>query len=140
MKNDKVTLKEAVKFHGHLGPYLVLGLLAGKAALKKLRCRKYFSLKVRVWGATKKPKSCLIDGLQLSTGATYGKGNIKKLNGSAIKIDFCNLANHKKIILKLKDNFIQRLQRTKTHKDSELLAKQLYNIAPLELFTLTTHY
>lgn len=140
MGNNKITLKEAERFHGHLGPYLILGLLAGEAALKKFRCRKYFSLKVRVWGAAKKPKSCLIDGLQLSTGSTYGKGNIKKLNGRKIKIDFCNLANHKKIILKLKDNFIQRLQRTKTHRDSERLAKQLYNIDPLELFTLSTHY
>ena len=139
MGKNRITLKEAKKFHGHLGPYLVLGILAGEIALKKLRCRKYFSLKVRVWGATKKPKSCIIDGLQLSTGSTYGKGNIKKLNGRKIKIDFCNLANHKKIILELKDNFIQRLQRTKTHKDSELLAKQLYNIDPLEPFILTTH-
>ena len=135
-----IKLKEAIRFHGHLGPYLVLGLLAGEIALKKLRCRKYFSLEVRVRGASKKPESCLIDGLQLSTGSTYGKGNIKKLNGRKIKIAFYNLANHKKIILKLKDNFIQILQRTKTHKDSELLAKQLYNKDPLELFTLTTRH
>jgi formylmethanofuran dehydrogenase subunit E len=133
-------LKEAEKFHGHLGPYLVLGILAGELAINKLRCKKYFGLDVKVWGATQKPKSCLIDGLQLSTGSTYGKGNIKKINGSKIKIDFCNLVNHKKITLKLKDNFIQRLQRTKTHKDSEALARQLYNTDPLELFSLTTLY
>ena len=86
MNKNRVTLKEAIKFHGHLGPYLVLGILAGESALKKLRCKKYFGLNVRVWETHKKPKSCLIDGLQLSTGATYGKGNINKLNGSKMKI------------------------------------------------------
>ena len=138
MGNNKITLPEAEKFHGHLGPWLVLGILAGEIALKKLRTRKYFGLKVRVWGANKRPKSCLIDGLQLSTGSTYGKGNIKKLNGRRIKIDFCNPACHKKLILKLKDNLIQRLQGTKTHKDAEWLARKLYKTDYSELFELIT--
>jgi len=136
MKNDKVSLKEAVKFHGHLGPYLVLGILAGEMALNKFRCRKYLSLKVRVWGATKKPKSCLIDGLQLSTGATYGKGNIEKSIGPAIEIEFCNHSNNKKIILKFKQSLIEKLKRIKTHRDSELLAKRLYKTEYNELFNL----
>jgi formylmethanofuran dehydrogenase subunit E len=126
MRDNKITLKEAIKFHGHLGPYLVLGLLAGELALKKLRCKKYFSLEIKVRGANIKPKSCLIDGLQLSTGATYGKGNISKLDGSAIKIEFRSLANRKRITLKLKDGLIQELENAKTHRDSEVLAKKLY--------------
>jgi len=131
---DRISLNEAVKFHGHLGPYLILGILAGEFAVKKLGCRKYFGLGVKVWGANKKPKSCLIDGLQLSTGATYGKGNITKFNGPAIKIKFCNRINYKKIALSFKDGLIQRLNETKTHKDSELLARQLYKTKPLEIF------
>jgi formylmethanofuran dehydrogenase subunit E len=121
-----ISLKEAEKFHGHLGPYLVLGILAGKLALKKLRCKKYFGLEVKVWGANKKPRSCLIDGLQLSTGATYGKGNIHKLSSSAIKIEFRNCTNHKKVTLRCKRSLIQKLKQIKTHKDSETLAKHLY--------------
>jgi formylmethanofuran dehydrogenase subunit E len=70
MKKSGITLKEAIRFHGHLGPYLVLGVLAGEAALKKLKAKKYFGIEMKVWGANKKPKSCLVDGLQLSTGAT----------------------------------------------------------------------
>ena len=45
----RISLKEAVNFHGHLGPYLVVGLLAGEAVLKILACRKYFGLKVLVY-------------------------------------------------------------------------------------------
>lgn len=124
--SKKITLKEGVKFHGHLGPYLVLGILAGEIALKKLRCKKYFGLKVKVWGATKKPKSCLIDGLQLSTGATYGKGNIIKLNGSIIKAEFKNCVNKKKLTLGLKDEIIKQLKEARTHRDAQILAKRLY--------------
>lgn len=126
MRGNKITLKEAEKFHGHLGPYLVLGILAGELALRKLRCKKYFGLDVKVWGANKKPKSCLIDGLQLSTGATYGKSNIQKLNGFIIKIKFHNRINNKIITLKLKDSMVKRLKAAKTHRDAELLARQLY--------------
>lgn len=134
----RITLKEAEKFHGHLGPWLVLGILIGEFALKKLKARKYFGLKVKVWGANKKPKSCLIDGLQLSTGATYGKGNIEKLDGAAIKIKFINRASHKKIILRFKDNLIQQLEETKTHRDSEILARKLYKTDYLKHLNLNT--
>jgi len=133
----RITLSEALKFHGHLGPYLVLGILAGEFALKRLRCKKYFGLEVRVWGTDKKPKSCFIDGLQLSTGATYGKGNIHKLDGRKIKIEFYNPNNNKKFILRFRESLIQRLEETKTHRDSELLAKRLYKTEYNELFNLT---
>jgi len=135
--NERVTLKEAVRFHGHLGPYLVLGVLAGEFFLKKIKCRKHFRLKIKVQGVGKKPKSCLIDGLQLSTGATYGKGNIQKLNGTIIRIEFYNQLSKKRIILKLKDGLRQKLDAAKTHQDSEALAKELYTTNYCKLFNLT---
>ncbi len=138
MGNNRIMLNEAVKFHGHLGPYLVLGILAGELALRKMRAKKYFGFEIKVWGANKKPKSCLIDGLQLSTGATYGKGNIHKLDGRKIKIEFCNSNNNKKFILRFKESLIQRLKETKTHRDSELLAKKLYKANYAKLFSLET--
>lgn len=127
MSKNKISLKEAIRFHGHLGPYLVLGILAGELALKELKCKKYFGLDVTVQGVNKKPKSCFIDGLQLSTGATYGKGNIKKSSGHKIKVEFYSRDDHKKIALTFKESLIQRLNALKTHKDSECLARRLYN-------------
>ena len=132
-----ISLKEGIKFHGHLGPYLVLGILAGDLALKRLQAKKYFGLKVKACGATKKPKSCLIDGLQLSTGATYGKGNIAQKESGKIKILFCNLKNNKKIALSLKKDLIEKLDSLKGHHDSEVFAKVLYKTNPLSLFNLT---
>lgn len=131
----KTDLKEAIKFHGHLGPYLVLGLLAGELALKKLGAKKYFGLEVRVWGAQKKPRSCLVDGLQLSTGATYGKGNIRKYAFPRIKILIRNSENKKALTLGLSAYLLKELSGLKGHSDSERFARRLLKISTEKIFT-----
>jgi formylmethanofuran dehydrogenase subunit E len=134
------SLKEAVKFHGHLGPYLVLGILAGNYGIKKLKAKKYFGITVKVWGATVKPKSCLIDGLQLSTGATYGKGNIEKAKGKKLKILLRNLKNRKSLLITLKEDLVCRLSNLKGHRDAQVLAEELYaKFLPSQLFYLTAN-
>jgi formylmethanofuran dehydrogenase subunit E len=134
MSKSKITLSEAVKFHGHLGPYLVLGILAGEFGLKIVKAKKYFGLNIDVFGASKKPKSCLIDGLQLSTGATFGKGNIHTFNGPQINIIISGKNSRKKVSLKLKKEILDRLEETKTHKDADNLAKKLYRAPAVKLF------
>lgn len=131
-----ISIKEAEKFHGHLGPYLILGILIGEYALKRLKAKKYFGIKVRVWGANRKPKSCLVDGLQLSTGATYGKGNIQKKDGKSIQVLFKNLRNNKKIKINLRNDLIKRLNSLNGHKESEAFAKELYNTNLVKIFNL----
>lgn len=133
-----ISLKDAEKFHGHLGPWLVLGLLMGKHALRILKADKYFGVEVKAWGANKRPKSCLIDGLQLSTGATYGKGNIHKFNGSKIKVFFRNLKNNKEINIALKETLTERLDNLKGHNEYESFARKLYSTKPANIFQLTT--
>ncbi len=139
-KNKKSNLlNRAVDFHGHLGPYLVLGILAGSLALSKLKTKKYFGLEVKVWGANRKPKSCIIDGLQLSTGATYGKGNINKFDGSLMRIQFHNKLTGRSLELELKENLLERLHCLKGHKDSEEFAKELFKVNPITIFNLTIY-
>ncbi|MCX5712075.1 MAG: formylmethanofuran dehydrogenase subunit E family protein [Candidatus Omnitrophica bacterium] len=140
MKTKRVSLKQAVDFHGHLGPYLVLGILAGEFAINKLKCKKYFGLEVKVYGANHKPKSCLIDGLQLSSGATYGKGNIQKIDGHLIEIEFLNIENQKKIFLKLKNELLKELARLDNHSAGEVFAKKIYRMPFEELFHLQTAF
>ena len=131
---DKI--KEAVKFHGHLGPYLILGVLAGEIALKRIGVKKYFGLEVKVYGANQKPKSCLIDGLQLSTGATFGKGNIRKLAGKNIKISARNLKKNKEAIIFFQPSLVERLNNLKGKKDSKVFARKLLRINNKGLFQL----
>lgn len=130
----RVSLKHAVRFHGHLGPYLVLGLLAGEYGLAKIKANPYFAAELKVWGALKRPKSCIIDGLQLSTGCTYGKGNIKKYAGTVIKIFFRNLKDGRDISLGLKPQTIESLKSADNHLSAEKLARQFYRMKAGSLF------
>ncbi|MHA1607543.1 MAG: formylmethanofuran dehydrogenase subunit E family protein [Candidatus Freyarchaeota archaeon] len=65
-------LKLAVRLHGHLGPFLVLGLRAG------LTARKLLGGVSRVEAAVflEPPTSCILDGLQVSSGCTVGNGRL----------------------------------------------------------------
>lgn len=132
----KKTLKQAVDFHGHLGPYLVLGLLSGEFALRKLKARPYFGLKVRVWGAKDKPKSCLIDGLQLSTGCTYGKGNILKYAAKTIRLRFVNTATKNSLTLILRKDTIEKLKTSVDRPASWAIARKLYKAKAADIFKI----
>lgn len=131
----RISLKQAIDFHGHLGPYLMLGLLMGEYALKKLKAKPHFGLEVKVWGAAHKPKSCLIDGLQLSTGCTYGKGNITKYNGKAIKVSFVNCENKQSLTYGLNVAVDEKLSLAHGHRSCEKLANELYKTKPEYLFS-----
>ena len=129
-------MDEAIRFHGHLGPWLVLGVLMGEYAVKTLKARKYFGLEVKVWGAGKRPRSCLIDGLQLSTGATYGKGNIAKYNGNKVKVNFSGVNLPRAITCGLTREIEVILNQTKEHAANEQLARRLYCRDPRRIFTV----
>ena len=79
----KLDLNELIEngtaFHGHLGPFLVVGIRMGIVALKELNSGGYSEMDVLVETGTTPPISCLIDGIQVSTGCTLGKGNIRAI-------------------------------------------------------------
>ncbi|MGC1122600.1 MAG: formylmethanofuran dehydrogenase subunit E family protein [Candidatus Methanofastidiosia archaeon] len=68
-------LDQAKAFHGHLGPYLVLGLRMGLLATTLLK-KSHFDLQAEIHTRKTPPHSCIVDGVQLVTGCTMGKGNI----------------------------------------------------------------
>lgn len=131
-----IPLNTAVKFHGHLGPWLVAGLLMGEYGLKKINAEKYFGLKIEVSGLHKRPRSCLIDGLQLSCGATLGKGNIKILKSKGIFVNFINTKTNKKICLTLRGEILKIITAINGHRACEKLANEIYNEKPERLFRI----
>ena len=64
------------QFHGHIGPYAILCYRLGGWLLRRLGCGKYFGAQITVAGPDVTPYTCLLDGLQISTGHTLGKGNL----------------------------------------------------------------
>lgn len=71
------TLHRLRQFHGHLGPYAVLGYRLGLWILRRLGCEKYFGAHVTVRGPHTTPFTCMLDGIQMATGYTLGKGNLE---------------------------------------------------------------
>lgn len=63
------------ELHGHLGIYAILGVKMGLAAIEYLDVEPG-DVAVCSFAGTKPPVSCMNDGLQVSTGATFGHGLI----------------------------------------------------------------
>lgn len=107
------TLKErATEFHGHDGPYMVIGLRMGLAALKMLECKGWFDIECEVRLDWNPPDSCVIDGIQSSTGCTMGKRNISVVEQSGVMACFksrgssLTLILRSEVISKIRDNLV----------------------------------
>ena len=71
-------LEKAANFHGHLGPFLVLGVRMGLFALRELKAKKDNpKLCVTVKTKPSVPFSCVIDGIQVSTNCTVGNRRLR---------------------------------------------------------------
>jgi formylmethanofuran dehydrogenase subunit E len=75
-KQKHLSYKETVRFHGHDGPFLALGYRLGRFLIKKLKPKGIMDLQITVRTRIQKPYTCVLDGLQCSTFATVGKGNL----------------------------------------------------------------
>jgi len=82
-----VLLAAAAGFHGHLGPWLVLGLKAGAHARERLSASP-FELNARVYCPAGTPYTCFVDGVQFSSGCTMGKGNISHRRAGGCRVVF----------------------------------------------------
>jgi formylmethanofuran dehydrogenase subunit E len=124
-------LNRLKEFHGHLGPYVVIGYKMGLLATRILNSRDK-NLKAEVKTGGKPPISCIIDGIQLSSGCTSGKGNISVSNEKIPEAKFSN--GEKSVIIKLKDN-IRRKIDSGIRKESEK-ALWIYNLDNNNLFDI----
>jgi formylmethanofuran dehydrogenase subunit E len=66
-------VKEAVKFHGHICPGLLIGVRMGVAAMNLLSADRASDEEIY---AVVENDSCAVDGLEVVTGASFGKGNL----------------------------------------------------------------
>jgi formylmethanofuran dehydrogenase subunit E len=73
--NDNPLLQAGGRFHGHIGPFLAVGLKMGLLANERIG-RDPMGMKATVLVQDRPPRSCVLDGIQYSTGCTLGKYNI----------------------------------------------------------------
>jgi len=93
-------IKNAAKLHGHLGPFLVIGVRMGDAAKSYLAAddNNIRRLHVSIKTPLSTPFSCVIDGIQASTSCTVGNQRLKiEKSAKAITASF-TLQSPKKVM------------------------------------------
>lgn len=130
-----VSLKEMIdqgtEFHGHLGPFLVLGIKMGLLALRDLSSSGYKNIEARVKTGTTPPVSCLVDGIQISTGCTMGKGNIVTEPLGLAEATF--IADGYSVTFKVRDEILMEIA-TPLHDSLETLAWNISERPDEDLF------
>ena len=102
--------------HGHLGPFLVAGIRMGLLALSLLGSHGYFGLHAESEAGTKTPLSCLNDGIQIGSGCTAGKGNLRIVGDGTPRVRFAT-EDGRTVIIEVRRDVID------SFRDSDLMAK-----------------
>ena len=124
----------AIKFHGHLGPFLVLGLKAGLAGVDYLG-KDYFKVYANVETAGRPPRSCFIDGIQFSSGCTTGKANLETKVGDNVSVEF--IKGEKTIKLTVKSEILEFLARISSNDQAETVSRELMQKTDADLFLIS---
>ncbi len=97
-----LAIEEAVRFHGHLGLWLLMGCRAGEIAKSRLKPSNLHELHCIVRVPNGVPHSCSIDGVQASTSCTLGEGDIVVERGEGFEFAFINKASKEVLRLRVK--------------------------------------
>lgn len=90
------SIEDLAAFHGHLGPYIVLGYRMGRYVRQNF-CSDPFQMNAVVFCKGVPPQSCLADGIQIGSGCTLGKRNIDIVPSDDIRCQFS--CGEKKMLL-----------------------------------------
>jgi formylmethanofuran dehydrogenase subunit E len=127
-------LKNIEQFHGHIGPYAVIGFRMGKIS-NEILGKNPFSKKAQVFTDARPPMSCVIDGIQMSSGCTLGKGNLAIFSGKLPKVLFSN-NDGKQVEIVLKKSIKNEIDTIVTEKNIITYSEKLYQKPDKELFEI----
>ena len=89
IKELDVILRKAEEFHGHLGPFLVLGVRMGLIGVRELEAKgNQEKLHVTAMLRNSVPFSCVIDGIQVATKCTIGNKKLRLRSSPEIAAKF----------------------------------------------------
>jgi len=133
-------LELARYLHGHMGPFLVIGVRAGLAGLRELQTRR----EDREVSATAHltysvPYSCILDGIQIATGCTIGNKRLRFQDSPSLMISFQNKQARTvtvSINAKVIGEFKQQLLKGTFPEEAERLAHRAASIPERELFSI----
>ncbi|UCE92373.1 MAG: formylmethanofuran dehydrogenase subunit E family protein [Methanobacteriota archaeon] len=132
MNGAQAVLDRISEFHGHLGPFVVVGYRMGDVANRALGADP-FGKTALVLAGGKPPRSCIVDGIQVSSGCTLGKGEIAVVDQGEVAAIFVSKADGRSIKVKLKNPVLERITAV-PREEMEALAKELYSRSDEDLF------
>ena len=125
----------AGRFHGHIGPFLAIGLRMGLLANETLG-RDPMQVRARVSVDPRPPRSCVIDGIQFATGCTMGKRNIEIEPGAGpVAATFSR--GDRSVTIALRDTFLAAMEAALGGSPEKAVvdyAHAIMDTAPEDLF------
>ena len=112
--------RAALLMHGHRRPAMPLGLRAGLAALEALGVDRSRNGELRALVEIDRSHcgTCFADGIQMSTGCTFGKGNIDRLGYGKFAVTVIDNRGARSVRVVARPEVIQRSQ------ESEFIAER----------------
>ena len=126
-------LEELKRFHGHLGPYAVIGLKMGQVANQYLG-ESGFGKKAVIETGTTPPISCIVDGIQFSSGCTLGKGNIEVKDQKQPIALFSN--GQDRIKVQLRKEMHRRIDGKMDDQNMERISVEIYEMKVEEVLEI----
>lgn len=120
-------------FHGHLGPWVTAGLRMGRYALKRLQATPHYGMEADVWCREAPPDSCLLDGIQVATGCTMGKRNLRHHVDEETRALFRNRHTNAVVMLGLKPKVMEQAMRVLEEQSDVAASEYIANLPEDEL-------
>jgi inosine-uridine nucleoside N-ribohydrolase len=120
-------------FHGHLGPYVVIGYRLGRHALQATGSNGHFGIRATVHCKATPPQSCMADGVQLGSGCTLGKRNIALVAAEGPPFVEFVTTDGKRITLRLRPDVPARIKHRVDTEGVEAAGRHFLT-APLDTF------
>jgi formylmethanofuran dehydrogenase subunit E len=120
-------MERAIEFHGHGGPFMVVGLRMGLLALERLGARGWFDISCRArlrWGP---PDSCVVDGIQISSGCTTGKHNMEVEEAEGIQAEFT--VEEARLVVRLRTDTLERIRDALESGDESVIRSLMSELA-----------
>ena len=128
--NDKDVLIKTFEFHGHICWASAIGARAGLAALRALgvsRAKTSADLHCIIEIGNNHGAQCFADGVQVSTGCTFGKYNIEKAGWGKLAFTLIDKKNEKSVRVSYKPT------RHKQIAESAFMRKRALGVPPSEI-------
>jgi formylmethanofuran dehydrogenase subunit E len=127
-------LKEAARFHTHLGPYLVVGLRMGRVVTRELGDEP-FSYRIRAHTGRVPPYSCSVDGMQLATPCTTGNACIEVTDDRRMALEATS--DSEVLTVTLSRHVFNSIESECSEDDQDRFALWVWEMPDEELFAIS---